>query len=160
MKENMKLNIREMAAGLFAQTPIVLDLDSGRLYSPVLQHHRRVVEGLANVRVLPRFSTAPVYQAYLGRVMRELKLVPWDGCGDAPEFALIPDFRSDEQDAFIEKADHFCAGFDYALCNERARTTPKYDPAFPVFLEFKRAYALQFAKQWCGQEGYAWYEEA
>ncbi|MBQ8508193.1 MAG: hypothetical protein IJ466_12295 [Clostridia bacterium] len=155
----MKVNVRDIAARLFFQTPVVLDLDTGNTYIPVLQHDRKIVENLDSTRILPCFSSAPIFQAYVTKVMEELKIVPWEGCEKYPVFELIPDFHTDEQEEFIKKADHFCSGFDYALCNEREKSIPKYDPSFPVFLEFDKSFTLQFAKEWCKQEGYEWYEE-
>jgi len=158
-EEDMKVDIREMAARLFSGTPVVLDLDTGDTYIPVLQHHRKIVENLENTRILPSFSWAPIYQAYVTRINKELGIVPWEGFDDYPRFELIPDLRTDEQKKFTREADHFCSGFDYALCNERIKPEPKYDPSFPVFKEFKNSYTLQFAKGWCHQEGYEWYNE-
>ena len=77
---NMKVYIREIAERLFSQTPVVLDLDTGRTYTPVLPHHRKIVANLGNTRILPNFSWAPIFQAYVTRIMDELGIVPWEGC--------------------------------------------------------------------------------
>lgn len=81
----------------------------------------------------PALPTTPIYQKYLKMIHEQLGAIPWDGFDLYPEFELLPDSKIDETSNFLKKAHHFCAGFDYALINERIKPEPKYDPSLCSF---------------------------
>lgn len=142
----MKIKIHLLSLALFWHIPQVLDLDTGDIYTASLQDER--IKQLKHSRLLPRYSTAKIYQQYLQIIHDRFGVPLEDWFYQYPKFEFDLSSIPENVGDFFAKAHVACEEF---WPNE-------YDPAFPDFGTYLDDCTLQFAKDWCEKEGYEWYD--
>ena len=160
----MRINIWELGLALYAGELKYLDLDTGIAYSKFCVDcgWEKMPE---NKRILPRYSSAHVYQKYLGEIL------PKTGIEDTIHLETYPDFPLMVSDGwekrmleFVSKADHFLAKpvwCDYERLQKARKEngSPDFDPTFVPYREYSDAFKRRTAIEWCEKEGYEWYED-
>lgn len=156
----MKINIRELAAKLFCKMEIALDLDTGELY--IVQFHKDKVGRLKNFRILPNYSSAAMHQEYILMIRKQFGSDPWEGCDQYPQFSIVENRdETEEMKEYIHNSHAFCENSIYARTSPVGVTADgEKNFSYPNFFGFENKYKLNFAKEWCKKEGYAWYESS
>lgn len=153
----MKIDINELWTALFFWTPQKIDLDTGAMYSTEFCSE----EGnkIKNVKYLPIFSRAPVFQRYIVMLRDRLGITDDQGLLEQPELEFVPHWSSFKGiDVYYEQLYTFVSSVSEMLENDRHSATPKYDPTFPLMYEYLKQFCTEFAKDWCAKEGLEWFE--
>jgi len=158
VEDYMKYEIGLIADALFFWTPQKIDLDTGMMYS--VKYCSKEGNNILNVKYLPIFSRARIYQEYIKMLCTHLGIEDSLGLLDHPRFELVPMWEQiREGNLFYKKMRDFVTEISQMLERDRERTEQRYDPTFPLFWDYFKEYSIQFAKEWCNKEGIEWYEK-
>ena len=142
----MKLEIGLIASALFFWTPQKIDLDTGMMYST----HYCSEEGknIRNVKYLPIFSRARIYQEYIKMLYDQLGIEEGKGLLDHPEFELVPMWEQIRgTDLFFQRMRDFVTEICQRLERDRESAERKYNSDFPLFWDYFEDYTIRFAKE-------------
>jgi len=156
----MKINIWNLACSLFwPYQRRALDLYSGIILN-IENGTQEKTKNEKSIRIIPFFTPALIRQSYIAEAKLCLGIDPGD-LDAYPHYEAIPrmDISEDDSADFCYKAGQFCEKIDELLLADRWSDSPKYDCSFPLSEEYGKDFMLKFAKEWCKQEGYEWYEE-
>lgn len=154
----MKIRLASLVRAMTYGYACMLDLETGTPVSCAEKHLRKPRRYIR----IPQIALVEVYQAYFKKLFRELPMIE-----DSYGLKSFPDYQDavenhtyfDEYE-YIKKAHNFSENILKLLFYENDRLNkPNFNPSFPSFDEYHYAYATQYAKDWCAQEGFEWYED-
>lgn len=156
-EESRRRNVRRIGGCLFFHWPQYMDMDTGETFAKDLTPDEEL-QG-RNLRLIPQYPDAPVYQRYFKLLRETLGIVDDRGLADYPEFELAPGAQPEAAEEYYSKAYHYAEELEYLFDTNRSSDSPAFDPGFPTCFEYLKDFHTQFAKRWCDQEGIPWFEE-
>lgn len=156
-----KVNIEQIQGALFWWREQYYDLDEECCYAVA---DIKLEENWCDLNLIriPLYSIAPICQQYFDFLMSERELEDKYGLATYPRFELGE--RTCEraiEEEYILKARNF---FDEVQSKdiwkyETCTPNPGWYSGFPYYREFEKHVTRKFAKKWCEEQGYEWYEK-